>query len=1100
MQSRKLTLAFTLALLLTLTHQANAQSKLMRMADIHDDHIVFCFEDDLWRVSDQGGDARRLTNGPGYESWPKFSPDGNLIAFSAQYDGNTDVYIIPTAGGQPRRLTYHPGSDRVVNWHPEGYAVLFRARREYPNRGEELYSVAITGGMPQRMPVDRAGLAAISPDGRYLAYNRGSRESRTWKRHKGGTAQDIWFGSLERKNYHRLTEWEGSDNFPMWSADARAIFFNSDRKFGTLNLYRYDLQSGDITPLTEYKDYDVKYPSIGKDRIVYQYAEELHSLDTTSGDTRRVPVRIPTDLVRMRPELESVAPSSGTFRLSPTGKRLLLEVRGEIVNFPTDEGDPVNLTRTPGSREKNTAWSPDGRWIAFISDKTGEEEIYLVDQHGEQPWRQLTEGGLGFRMHLEWSPDSNWLIFSDKFMRLNLVDVDTGKITVIDTGEYDDAWERWGIQDYVWSPDSKWVAYTKFEKSGYEGIFLYSLDSAKSHRLTSEMTQDWSPAFDPDGKYLYFLSNRTFQPIMGFVDQNHIYLDMAKPYVVILQAGEPTPFVPEDIVEEVAADDDASGESAEKETEEADDDGVKIDIEGIERRIVAAPGVSPGNYFRLEATDKGFLYLHKTDPEFLKYQTVTDYTGGRLDLYHYNLEDEETKKLMSGINNYHLSADGKKMVYRAGNRYGVVSTGASGSVGDGKVDLGGIHIDVDRNQEFLQIFDEAWRVQRDWFYDPGMHGVDWEAMREKYRKFVPFCGNRSDLNYLIGEMIGELNIGHTYVWGGDLESDADRVNVGLLGARFAPAGNYYRVIRILPGESWDPSLRSPLAEPGCPIGVGDYIIAIDGEEITTEHNLYRALQGKAGDIVRITYNDEPSADGAKTHRLRPIHSESLLLEHAWVTANREQVDRASDAQIGYVHVPDMGERGLIEFAKVFYPHYYKKAFVIDARYNGGGFTGDMIIDRLERELWSLTKPREGGLLRGPERCFDGHLVVLINADTGSNGEMFAEAIKRKGLATVIGMRTWGGAIGIEPHQPLVDAGTVTPPQFGLFGLDRTWLIEGRGVEPDIEVENMPQEVLAGRDPQLEYALEFLQKQIEEDPKSYPAVPAYPDKSKSATGG
>lgn len=1075
---------------------------LMRFADVHQDQIVFTYEGDLWLVSTEGGDARRITHDPGSEVWAKFSPDGKAIAFTGQYDGGTDVYVMDARGGVPQRLTYHPAEDRVLGWWPDGWRVLFRSNRVWPFRGEEIYLAGLDGGGAERLPVDRAGLTAVSPDGKRIAYNRISREARTWKRHQGGTAQDIWVGSLEAGDFRKITDWAGTDNFPMWHGDS--IYFNSDRQLGTLNLYRCDPDGGNVTPLTQYRDYDVKYPSIGPGHIVYQYAEGLHLLDLETGRTREVPVRIPSDRVPIRPEFVKVEPSSGSFALSPGGERLLLEARGEILNLPAEDGEPINLTRSCGSREKHAAWSPDGRWIAFISDRSGEEEVYLVDQKGETEWRPLTSGGLGFRMHLVWSPDSKHLLVADKFMRLNLVDVDGGTLTVIDQADYDDAWERWGIQDYVWSPDGRWIAYTKMEQSLYEAIFLYSLESRQSHRLTGEMTQDWSPSFDPNGKYLYFLSNRTFNPIMGFVDQNHIFLDMARPYAVVLGSEDPSPFAPKDSEVKVK-EADTNGEQ--KEDEETDDDEeeegkgkpvhVRIDLEGIARRMVAAEAVPAGNYFRLEATEKGFMLLKKTEPEFSKYQTVTDETGGKLDLYHYDLEEREATKVLSGIANYHPSADGKKLAYRAGGRYGVVEVGKEAKVGDGEVELSDVRIAVTRGEEFLQIFNEAWRVQRDWFYDPGMHGVDWAATGERYRRFVAECGNRDDLNYLIGEMIGELNVGHTYVWGGDLPRDARSVTTGMLGVEFSaePGAKYYRVARIIPGTPGEDGERSPLDEPGCPIRAGHYLIAIDGEEVTTAHSPFALLQNKADRVVTLSYNDQPSAEGAKKYRTRTLSNERGIRYRQWVEHNRAYVTEKTNGQVGYVHIPDMGRTGLIEFAKTYFPHYYKQGFILDDRYNGGGFTADMIIDRLERKLWGLTQPREGKPLRDPERAFHGHFVVLINEDTGSCGEFFAEAIKLKGLAPLVGMRTWGGAIGIEPHQRLVDGGTTTPPQFGLFGLDRTWLIEGHGVDPDIEVQNMPGDVLKGRDTQLDRAIALVLERIDQEPKALPDVPAYPDKSR-----
>ena len=1076
---------------------AQAESHLMRFADVHDDQVVFTYEDDLWRASTSGGSASRLTNDPGSETWAKFSPDGKWIAFTGQYDGGNDVYVMDAAGGVPRRLTYHPANDRVLGWWPDGKSILFRSSRDYPSRGEEVYRVPLAGGPPEKLPVDRAGLATVSPDGKMLAYNRITREHHTWKRHQGGTAQQIWMGSFEKQDYHVVTDWMGTNNFPMWYGEA--IYFSSDREHGTLNLYKYDTKTGSTTALTSYKDYDVKYPSLGTGQIIYQYAESLHVLDVKTGQTRRLPIEIPSDLVRMRPEPVGIAPTTGSFGLSPTGVRVLLEARGEILNLPTKDGEPINLTRTSGSREKSAAWSPDGRWIAFLSDKTGEEEVYLVDQKAELEWRQVTHGGLGFRMQLVWSPDSKHLLFSDKFLGLNLVDAESGDITVLDKSDYDDCWERWGIQDYVWSPDSKWVAYTKMEQSMNDSIFLYSLGDKKSCRLTSDQTEDWSPSFDPDGRYLYFLSNRTFRPQMGGIDQNNIFLDMTRPYVVLLKADAASPFAPQDSAEEAkpaAAGEEPAKKSAEEPKQPTD---TPIDIDGLARRIVVAENVPAGNYFRLEATKGGFVYLKKPEREFTKYQVAADHTGGSLDLYSYDLEKKETAKVLGGIANYHVSADGKKLVYRAGSTYGVVDAGKVANVGDGKIELGRVRIDVDRTQEFMQIFNEAWRIERDWFYDANLHGVNWAAIGEQYRRFVPFCGERSDLNYLIGEMIGELNAGHTYVGGGDNPSAARHVATGMLGADFevVAGANYYRIRHILPGTPGDPDERSPLDEPGCPIKVGHYIIAIDGQPVTTSDEIYKGLQGKADTVVTLTYSDQPAREGAKTYRVRTIGGEEPLRYREWVENNRAYVAQRTDGQVGYVHIPDMDQGGLIEFAKVWYPQFFRKGFIIDVRYNGGGFTADMIIDRLERRVWSMTQPREGKPAPNPERVFTGPWCVVVNEDTASNGEFFAEAIKIKKLAPVFGMRTWGGSVGIESHQDLLDGGGVTAPQFGLYSLDGRWLIEGVGVVPDIEVQNMPGDVLQGKDAQLDAAIDYVQKELKAKPNELPAPPPYPNKSRPA---
>ena len=1061
------------------------EAHLMRYADVSADNIVFTHESDLWLVPITGGMAKRITRSNGSEVFAKFSPDGKMLAFTADYDGGTDVYVMPVNGGTPKRLTYHPAQDLVIDWLPDGKHILFRSRREWPYRADMLYKVSIDGGMPEKMPVDRAGLASVSADGKKLAYNRISREFRTWKRHQGGTADDIWVGSMDKMDYKPITDFKGTDNFPMWHGDM--IYFTSDRDDGTLNIFKINPETKETTRLTFFDDYDVKFPSMGDHYIVFQYATGLQLFDLANEKAapKKVTIEIPTDDTIMREDYVDAARFTGAFGLSPSGKRALVEMRGEIINFPTDEGVVYNLTQSSGSREKNPAWSPDGKKVVFLSDRTGEEELYLVDPEGGD-WKQLTKGGMGYRMQPVWSPDSKYLIFHDKFMQLNLVDAATGNISIIDKSDFDDAWERWGIQDYSWSPDSRWVTYSKMEVNMNESIFIYSLAEKKTYRVTSNMTEDWSPSFSKDGKYLYFLSNRTYNPIMGFVDQNHIFLDMAKPYVVILKEGDPTPFAPKNDME-----------GAEEVKEDSRADNVVISpLSNFEDRLVVAP-VKAGNLFRLEAIEGGFLFLKKTENEFEKYQTVTDANRGtNLDLYKFDLKSGKDKKLMSGISQYHLSADAKKLIYKAGGSFGVVDAVSDANPGDGKINLADAKIKINKHEEYLQMFNEAWRIERDWFYDKNMHGVNWKKVGDKYRPFVKDCSTRGDLNYLIGEMISELNIGHTYVWGGDSE-DGERVSTGLLGADFTydSPNSYPKIARIISGESWDDATISPFDLPGCPVKEGDYILAIDGVQIEPGQNIYRYLQNKSGQTVEITFNSKPDMTGAKTYLAKTLRSEYNLRYYEWTRNNLHYVWNQTNNEVGYLHLPAMGEDGLIEFAKGYFPQHNKKGLIVDARYNGGGFTSKQIIDRLERKLNTLVQPREGKPGRVPERTFHGHFVLLINRDTGSDGEIFSDTWKARNLGPIIGERTWGGAVGIEAHQDLVDGGTVTPPQFGEYNFKGEWIIEGHGVDPDIVVVNMPKDVMAGKDDQLDKAIEVILDKIKNEPMPLPQRPPYPDKSK-----
>ena len=1081
-----------------------APGYVMRYADIGGGHVVFTYEGDLWLVPETGGDARRITSHPGTELAAKFNKDGTKLAFTGSYDGGNDVYVMDVMGGVPERLTWHPAGDIMLDWCPAEDGVVIRSNREFPFRGQ-LFKVFFDGRMPKRLPVDRGSLAAVAPDHSGLAYNRIGRQARTWKRYEGGMAQDIWVKDFASGEINKITDWTGTDNFPMW--EGGTIYFTSDREDGTLNIYGYDNATKQTTRLTNFTEYDVKYPSIGEGKIVFQHGAALKVLDIAAGTVSEVPINIPSDRRHVRMELVKAESRSGSFGLSPGGERVLVEARGEILNLPADEGDAVNLTRTSGTREKNAAWSPDGRWVSFVSDRNGEEALYLVDQRGEGAWKKLTDGFHGFMNQAVWSPDSKYLVFSDKFMRLHLVDVKGGKTTEIAHSDYDDAWERWGVMDYVWSPDSKWIAYTSQTHNMNEAIWLYDVAKDEIHKITDDMTNDWSPSFSGCGKHLYFLSNRSFNPIMGRQDQTHVFLKMARPYMVLLESGERSPFHQDDVSVPVDGDkkkDEDGKDDSDKKDKKNDEPATVVDLDGIADRVIACPEIEADNYFRLEAVKGGFIMLKKEKPEFLKYQNVDDHTGDKLELVKYKLEDKETEVLMSGIANYHLSADGKKMVYRADGKIGVVDSGKKAKAGDGKVDPGALKLRVDRLAEFEQIFAEAWRVQRDWFYDQNMHGVDWQAMHDKYQPFVAGCGTRGDLNYLIGEMISELNIGHTYIYGGDYEDRGERVSTGLLGAEFAVEedSDFYRIASIVPGVPWDDRYRSPLAEPGVDISAGDYLIAIDGVEVPKGDNVYKHLVDKAGQMVTLTTNGDPRAKGATTTRVRTLRRDFGVRYRAWVDANLDYVTEKTDSRIGYIHIPNMMDRGLTEFGRSYYPQTWKDAMIIDERYNGGGFVGDQIIDRLERVLWAITIPREGKSGRNPERVHHGPVVVLINEDTGSNGEFFAAAIKRLGLAKVIGMRTWGGSIGIEPHQDLVDGATTTPPQFGLYDLDGAWPIEGWGVEPDIVIMNMPKDVVDGKDAQLDKAIEYLLDELANSGGKWdiPETPAYPDKSRPHMSG
>lgn len=1071
-------LLFFLSLII-LTFFTFSQEHLFRYPDVRGDVVVFTYEGDIFKASIKNGYAYRITSDKGEERFAKISPDGKYIAFTGEYDGGVDVYVMPIDGGEPKRLTYHPAPDLVLGWTPDGQNILFRTRREYPQRSEQIYIISKDGGNEIKLPVDRGGLASISPDGKKIAYCRLSGENRTWKRHQGGDAQEIWMGSLELLDYKIICPWRGADNYPMWYKDS--IFFLSDRYKGTVNLFRYDVLNGDIEQITFYEDFDIKQPSLGDGKIIFLYQEKMHLYDIETKKVNPLNIKIVTDRIKMRSDYIDPLEVTGTFGLSPDGKTFILETRGEIITLPVDKenGKFKNITSSSGIREKDCVFSPDGKWIAFISDKTKEEEIYIVDAKGEGEPIQLTFNNKGFRMNLVWSPDSKYILFHDKYMRLNLLDITTKKLEIIDQGEYDDGWERWGIQDYVFSPDSKWIAYTKKMENTNEQIFLYSILEKKSYPVTSDLYQNFSPSFDPKGRYLYFLSNRHFKPIMGVIDQEHIFLDMTEPYLVVLSKDDKSPFSP----------------SWDEKTEEKSEKNIplKIDPQNLKDRTFLCENVQPGTYFRLEAIENGFVMLKGNEPLFENcYTVVTDKTKEKYDLVVYNLKEKKLTDGIKGINNYHLSFDRKKLVYKSDKKFGVIDSNGKGNVGDGLIDFSQAKIKINFKEEFFQIFEEAYRIERDWFYDKNLHGVNLEEVKNRFLAYVPECGTRSDLNYLIGEMISELNIGHTYVWGGDLRNEGKKVSVALLGVDLSFQENYPKITKIYKGNEIDRETRSPFY--GTIVKEGFYIIAVDGIEATTDRNFYSLLENK-DKLIELLVNEKPIKEGAKKVLIKPVKNEMVLRYRNWVDENREKVNKLSDGKIGYVHIPDMQEEGLKEFGRTYYSQLNKKAIILDDRYNTGGFTGDMLINRLEKKVWAVTQPREGKPSLNPEKGLYAHLALLINEETGSCGEFFAEAFKIKKLGKVFGMRTWGGSVGIEAHQDLIDGGTVTPPQFGLYSLDRKWLIEGRGVDPDVEVQNMPKDVLEGKDTQLETAVKYLLEEIKKDPKEIPPPPPYPNKAR-----
>ncbi len=1067
------------------------ECRLMRFPDIHQDQIVFVYAGDLWLVPSEGGIARRLTTHIGMELFPKFSPDGEMIAFSGQYEGNTDVYVIPSKGGEPKRLTYRPGfenmadrfgfDDMVLDWHPDGDRILFRSSREsYNSWFQNLFLIGVEGGFPEKLPLPEAGLTSFSPEGTKIAYNRIFRNFRTWKRYKGGLAQEIWIYDLEKNTVERITNYEGTDTSPMWCDDR--IYFVSDRDH-TANIFCYDLTSRETRKITNHDEYDVKWPSSDPRSIVYENGGYLYVLDLATEQARKIAVEIPDDRVLTRSEFVPVEDYVTDYSLSPDGKRSLFVARGDVFTVPEKKGNTRNLNNTSGAREKNATWSPDGKWIAYLSDRTGEDEFYLVPQDGKGEEVQITTNGHCFRFAPAWSPDSKKLLFADKNLRLYYVDTESKKVTFVDSTK------NWEIRDYSWSPDSRWIAYAKPAQSGFSSIFLYSLEDEEIHRVTEDFTDDGEPVFDPEGRYLYFFSNRDFNAVLGNYDPSFTYNQMTRIYVITLQADSLSPFAPES--DEVQLEEEKGSEEEKEKKEEKKKEKIKkkirIDIEGMKDRAVGVP-VDPGNYYGLRAAEGKVFYL--SFPNWTL-------TGGSPEpkgaLHLFDMEKRKDQVLLSPVDGYDISSDGEKIIYKSKKQFGLVEAKpGSAKVGDGVLKLDGMQKKINYGEEWKQIFDEAWRLERDFFYAPNMHGVDWELMRRLYGQLLPYVANRSDLNYLIGEMIGELCCSHTYVSGGD-RTKLELVKTGLLGVDWEldTLSGFYRIKKIYPGENWKENLRSPLTEPGVDIQEGEYIVAVDGKTLKHPINPYSLFENTVGKTVSLKVNSKPSADGAREVEIKPIASEYDLRANYWVDSNRRKVEQATGGKVGYIFLPNMGGQGLNEFAESFFPQIRKEGLIIDVRYNGGGFVSDMILERLRRVVVGMGSSRNAKDYTYPGGTLYGHMVCIANQYSASDGDYFPYYFRQYGLGPIVGKRTWGGVVGIRDFIRMVDNGYVTTPEFAPYSIEGEWVMENYGVDPDIEVDNPPDLVIQGRDPQLEKAIEIIMKKLEEEPRKLPERPPYP---------
>jgi len=1086
-------LLWLVAIALTITMVQGQEARLMRFPAVNNNQVVFSYAGDLYSVPLSGGIARKLTTHVGYEMFPHFSPDGKTIAFTGQYDGNTEVFSIPAEGGTPKRLTYTATlkrddiSDRmgpnniVMAWTPDGSKIVYRSRKQSFNDFKgQLFMVPASGGMSEEVPLSTGGFCSFSPDGKKLAFNRVFREFRTWKYYKGGMADDIWIFDFDSKEVINVTNNPAQDIVPMWIGDE--IFFLSDRD-RTMNLFVYNTKTKNIEKVTNYTDYDIKFPSFDQNTIVFEKGGYLYAFDVKTRTTRKINITIADDQNYSRSAMVDASNRITNADLSPNGERVVLSARGDIFTLPSEKGITYNLTATSDAHERVATWSPDGKWIAYLSDKTGEYEIYIQPQDGSSPATQATSGINNYIFGIEWSPDSKKILFSDRLGRLQYVDIETKALTLVTKGKYG------LINSYSWSPDSKWIAFSTTDANRFSVVYIYNTDSKTINPITNNWFSSYGPVFSNDGKYLLYVSDREFNPIYSNTEWNHAYVDMSNIYMVMLAKDTPSPFALEnnevkpDSKAEQPKDKDSTKKPAKAEEKPKPEvQPVKIDFDGIENRTVELPGKA-GWYYNICYVD-GKVYYNYSSSNDRKPVAMM-----------YDLKKQKETELGESLR-FTISANGKKMLVSKNKTYAVIDLPTGKINMEKTVDLSDMKVLVDYHKEWKQIFDESWRQMRDFFYVENMHGVDWKAIHDKYAVLLPYVNHRNDLTYIIGEMIGELNVGHAYVNSGD-KPEPERIKTGLLGAKLSKhSSGYFRVDKILEGANWSDALRSPLNEIGVNVKEGDFIISVDGVDLKNIPDIYTTLVNKADKTVALVVNSSPQATGGRKVLVKPIADESELYYYTWVQNNIRKVNEATNGEVGYIHIPDMGVAGLNEFVKYFYPQLTKKALIIDDRGNGGGNVSPMILERLSRVVYRMTMRR--GFEQPstiPSEAHYGPKVVLIDRYSASDGDLFPYGFKKLGLGPLIGVRSWGGVVGISSSLPFVDGGDLRKPEFTSYSSDTgEWIIEGHGVDPDIEIDNDPYKEYMGQDDQLNKAIEQIKVMLK-DYKPLPQIPQAPDRSK-----
>ena len=1092
-------------------------TRLLRFPTTNGTQIVFCYAGELYTVGKDGGTARRLTSGPGYTSFARFSPDGTQIAFTSEYDGNREVYVMPAEGGTPKRLTTSATlgrddvSDRmgpnniVMAWENTKPLVVFRSRmKSFNDFIGALFAVGLDAELPQQLPVPRGGFVSFSPDDSKMAYNRVFREFRTWKHYRGGMADDVWLYDFKTGATENLTNNPAQDICPMWGPDNK-IYLISDRD-NRMNLFVVDLATKETKQLTHFTDFDIKFPSIGKDSIVFEQAGYIWRYDLATGQATPVPIEIKEDFALGRPTLVDASKHLESVNFAPDGERTIVIARGDLFSVPAKNGTPRNLSKTSGAHERDAVWSPDGKWIAYNSDVTGENELYVRSQDGKGEPQEITNSADTYYYAPKWSPDSKKLLWSDRLQRLRYVDVASKAVTLVDQDKYGE------IESYNWSPDSQWITWVRPEENGMPRVYLYSVANKQQTAVTDNWYGSGEAVFSDDGKYLLLSSARDFKPTFGDEEFANVYRDMERVYLVTLAKDTANPLAPKS--DEVGKAEEKRQKEKAREAEEKKPEAspsatkaeekpkkpvvVKVDTDGIQNRILGLE-ITPGNYRNIRMLDDNrIFYLRRTAADEVGEEDEGLFAerDRKSHLCVYNVDDRK-ETVLGDANNYQITFDGKKMLVKIKKDYAIIDVPKDKlETKDHEHKIEGLDMQLDRHAEWRQIYFECWRQMRDFFFSPTMNGIDWKAARDKYAALLPFVNHRNDLTYMLGELIAELNNGHAYVGGGE-RPDTPRIKLGLLGAEFSrdPATRAYRIERILPGENWDKHTRSPLTDVGVNVKPGDYILAINNTPVSNLPNLYDALIGTAGKQVILRVNSKPTDAGARDVTVVPTDDEAPLYYIDWVQKNIDYVNKKTGGEVGYLHIPDMSQAGLNEFTKLYFPQIRKHALIVDVRGNGGGFVSPLVIERLRRALVMIGMGRNSMPQTDPPQTFVGPMVTLTNEFSASDGDIFPYRFKALGLGKLIGKRTWGGVIGIRQSLPLVDGGQFFKPEFAPYSKEgKQWIIEGYGVDPDIVVDNDPGKEFRGEDQQLDRALQEIQEELKTKRYDLPPVPPYPNRN------